>query len=64
VGHPLSKIRRFVSMAIPKFKMFSFLTLVMGLLLFTAPVAISQDNKSPYLRKWVTHTDASRESSS
>jgi len=31
-------------MAIPKFKMFSFLTLVMGLLLFTAPVAISQDN--------------------
>lgn len=31
-------------MAIPKFKMFSFLTLAMGLLLFTAPVAISQDN--------------------
>ena len=30
-------------MAIPKFKMFSFLPLVMGLLLFTAPVAIAQD---------------------
>ena len=31
-------------MVIPKFKMFSFLMLVMGLLLLTAPVALSQDN--------------------
>ncbi len=31
-------------MAIPKFKMFSILALVMGLLLFTAPVALSQDS--------------------
>lgn len=33
-------------MVIPKFKMFSLLTLVMGLLLFTAPVALSQDTTS------------------
>src|SRR4030095_8768325 len=44
VGHPLSKIRRFVSMVIPKLKMFSFLTLVLGLLLISAPVVRSQDN--------------------
>ncbi|MGI8735476.1 MAG: OmpA family protein [Pyrinomonadaceae bacterium] len=31
-------------MVIPKFKMFSILALVMGLLLFTAPVALSQDS--------------------
>ena len=30
-------------MVIPKFKMFSFLPLVMGLLLFTAPIALAQD---------------------
>jgi OmpA-OmpF porin, OOP family len=36
-----------LSMAIPKFKMFSSLMLVIGLLIFSAPMAFSQDTTNP-----------------
>lgn len=41
-------------MVIPKFKMFSILALVMGLLLFTAPVALSQDSTTSSSRAVVS----------